>query len=106
MSVVSLRKRLEGAISKLPEKPSPASIEQIEAQITANGGNPEAIWEWINANPDATQLERVMFCSQHVRLHANSPNADIKPWTERQALKFLAWQAEQEQSNRYWRPNK
>ena len=102
---VSIRGRLERAISKLPEKPSLVSLEQIEAQIVSTGGNPKVIWEWINANPDAAPLERVKFCSQHLRVHENSPNADIKPWSERQALKYLAWQSEQS-NPKFYRPSK
>ena len=97
---VSIRGRLERAINKLPEKPRPLSLEEIETQIVSTGGNPVELWNWMDANPDATQLEIVMFFSGHAAL---TPTNEI--WTERQATNFLAWQAEQKKSNpRYFRP--
>ena len=101
MAVVSLRGRLERAISKLPDKPEPMTQAQIEAQIISAGGNPKAVWDWMDSNPDATQLERVRFFSGHASFALSPTN---KIWTERQATNFLAWQAEQEKSNpRYFR---
>ena len=102
MIVVSLRRRLESAISKLPENPGSVSLYQVEVQIISVGGNPKEVWDWVDANPDATQLERVMFFSGHVCFALSATN---KMWTERQATNFLVWQAEQEKSNpRYFRP--
>jgi hypothetical protein len=104
MSVVSIRSRLERAINKLPDRPESVTLEQIEARNLSNGGKPQEIWDWFGTNPGATDLERVIFISGHVRTHEYTPDADINPWTEQQALKFLVWQAESKKMKpRYFR---
>lgn len=90
MSVVSIRRRLERAIEKLPTR-EPRTREQIDTMILSVGGNSQAIWDWVSDNPSATDRDFLKeFSSQMITVYSPA-----EQWNDAQIDRFFAWRAEQ-----------
>ena len=97
MSVVSIRGRLNRAISRLPEAKVRLTKAEIDAKLNAIGIDPAELMQWHTDNPNATEIESVIAFSDKIKAHG-WPG---RKWTEAQALNFLEWRKKVRQKRLY-----
>ena len=85
MSVVSIRGRLNRAISRLPEAKVRLTREEIDARLKAIGIDPVEVAQWDIDNPNATEVESIIAFSDRIKIH-DWPG---RKWTHKQATDFL-----------------